>query len=69
MTNHRRITGFIAVALLTLAATATNVRSHLHSTGRATASPGLSLAELTVDTKKLPTEDFDDRSLIFSRER
>ena len=28
MTKHRRITGFVAVALLAVAATATNMRSH-----------------------------------------
>ena len=68
MTKHRRITGFIALALLAVVATTTNVRSHSHKTVLGIASPGLSIAELMVNTKKLPTEDFNDQSLIFSRE-
>jgi len=67
MTKHRRITGFVAVALLALAATTVNVRSHSHSTNLAVASAGMgSLKELTVDVSKLPIEEFDDQSLVFS---
>jgi hypothetical protein len=67
MTKHRRITGFVAVALFALAATTVNVRSHSHSTNLAIASAGMgSLKELTVDVSKLPIEEFDDQSLIFS---
>jgi hypothetical protein len=68
MTKHRTITGFVAVALLAFAATTANLRSHWHSTGLAIASPAMPLAEQTVDTKMLPTEDFGDQSLVFSRE-
>ena len=67
MTKHRTITGFVAVALLAVAATTTNVRSHSRSTGLAIASPAISLQELKVDTSKLPTDEFDDQSLVFSR--
>jgi len=67
MTKHRRITGFVAVALLALAATTVNVRSHSNSTNLAIASAGMeSLKELTVDVSKLPIEEFDDQSLVFS---
>jgi len=67
MTKHRRITGFVIVALLAVVATTANVRSHSHSTGLLTASPAMSPGELTVAMKNLPTEDFDDQSLIFPR--
>ena len=67
MTKHRRITGFVAVALLALAATTVNVRSHSHSTNLAISSAGMgSLKELTVDVSKLPIEELDDQSLVFS---
>jgi hypothetical protein len=42
MTKHRRITGFVIVALLAVVATTANVRSHSHSTGLLTASPAMS---------------------------
>ena len=67
MTKHRRITGFVTVALLAVVATTANVRSHSHSTGLAVASSAISIAELTVGTKNLPIEDFDDQSLVFPR--
>jgi hypothetical protein len=60
MTKHRRITGFVTVALLAVVSTTANVRSHSHSTGLLTASPVMSPAELTVEIRNLPTEDFDD---------
>ena len=37
MTKHRRITGFVIVALLAIVATTANVRSHWHLTGLLTA--------------------------------
>jgi hypothetical protein len=67
MTKHRTVTGFVAVALLAVVATTTNVRSHSRSTGPAITSPAMSLEELRVDINKLPTDEFDDRSLVFSR--
>ena len=56
MTKHRTITGFVAVALLTVAATGAAMRSHLPWTDGTTLLKGL-----TVDANKLPTADFDDR--------
>ena len=65
MTNPMIIA--VTVALLIVAAASANVRSHSPSTGLTVASSAMSIAELTVDTKKLPIEDFDDQSLVFPR--
>ncbi len=51
MTKHRRITGLVAVALLAVAATATNMRSHSSWTHSTTG--------LTVGANK--PSDFEDR--------
>ena len=69
MTKHRTFIGFVAVALLAVATTTANTRSHSPSTDLAIASDGMmSLKELTADVaNKLPNEDFDDQSLVFSR--
>jgi hypothetical protein len=65
MTKHLMNAGFVAVALLAVAAATTSMQSH--STRPAIASPGISLEELTVDINKLPTQGFDDQSLVFPR--
>ena len=58
----------VTVALLIVAAATAHVRSHPHSTGLAVASSVMLPEELTVAAmKNLPTEDFDDQSLIFPR--
>ena len=51
MTKHRTITGFVAVALLAVTATAATVKSHLPRTETVVASGA--------DT--LPAKDFSDR--------
>jgi hypothetical protein len=56
MTRHRTITGFVAVALLAVAATAVTMRSHSAWTDSTTLSK-----VLKVDASKDPTADFDDR--------
>ena len=56
MTKHRTITGFVAVALLAVAATAATMRSHSPWADGTTL-----LKDLTVNASKLPTADFDDR--------
>jgi hypothetical protein len=61
MTKHRTITGFVAVALLAVAATATTMRSHSPWTDGIVVSAGTLLKGLTVDANKVPTADFDDR--------
>ena len=55
MTRHRTITGFVAVALLAVAATAATVRSHAPWTDGIVVSPGTTmLKDLTVDANELP---------------
>jgi len=69
MTRHRRITGFVAVALLAVAATAVTVRP-LASKNHPNASAGImSFSELRVDVNKLATDDYDDQSLVYSAKR
>jgi hypothetical protein len=66
MTKHRTITGFVVVALLAVT-TAANVRSHARSTDLPIVSTGMmSFKELTADVNKLPTEYFEDQSLVYS---
>jgi hypothetical protein len=62
MTKHRTITGFVAVALLAVAATAATMRSHSPLTDAVVVSAGTTMLKgLTVDANKLPTASFDDR--------
>jgi hypothetical protein len=62
MTKHRTITGFVAIALLAVVATAVNVRSHSPWTDGIVVSAGTTLLKgLVIDANKLPTADFDDR--------
>ncbi|WP_143279170.1 hypothetical protein [Bradyrhizobium sp. C9] len=51
MTKHRTITGFVAVALLAVTATAATMRSHAPRTEGVVVS----------DTDALPAKDFSDR--------
>jgi hypothetical protein len=60
MTRHRTITGFVAIALLAVAATAATMRSHppegiVVSTGTAVSNGP------AVDANGLPTASFDER--------
>jgi hypothetical protein len=50
MTKHRRITGFVAIALMAVAATISTTRSHSPSTDGIVASAGT-----------IATVNFDDR--------
>ena len=69
MTRHRTITGLIAVALLTGAATAATLRP-LPSKNHPGESAGImSLSELKVDVNKLATDDYDDQSFVYSAKR
>jgi hypothetical protein len=62
MTRHRTITGFVAVALLAVAATAATMRSHSPSTDGIVVSAGTTMLKgLTVDANELPTASFDER--------
>jgi hypothetical protein len=61
MTKHRTITGFVAVALLAVAATAATMRSHSPwSDGNAVSSTTLSKG-FTADPNAAPAANFDDR--------
>ena len=61
MTRHRTITGFVAVALIAVAATAATMKSHLHSNDVTVASAGTTaLKGPTVDANS-PAASFDDR--------
>jgi LPS O-antigen subunit length determinant protein (WzzB/FepE family) len=62
------ISAFAAVALF--AAASTMLRSHSPSTDRLVGKPNMpSLQELqsTADVNKLPVEEFEDQSLVYSR--
>ena len=61
MTRHRTITGFAAVALIAVAATAATMRSHLHSTGVTVASTGTTTSEGRTVDANIPAASFDDR--------
>jgi hypothetical protein len=62
MTKHRTITGFVAVALLAVAATAATMHSHSTWTDGIVVSAGSTLLNgLTDDVNKPPTADFDER--------
>ncbi|TYO62711.1 hypothetical protein FXV83_31345 [Bradyrhizobium hipponense] len=70
MTKHRRISGFVAVALLAAATTAVTIKSYSSSADRPAASANaMSIGELTAGAGKLPTDEFDDQSVIYSKKR
>ena len=71
MTKHRTITGFVAVALLAVAATAATMRSYSPWTDGLVVSAGTTMLKgLTVDANKFPTASFNDRwSAIPLRQR
>src|SRR6266404_5221128 len=69
MTKHRTITGFVAVALLAVAATAATLRP-LPSKTHPSASAGLmSFSELKIDVNRLATDNYDDQSFVYSAKR
>jgi hypothetical protein len=62
MTRHRTITGFVAVALLAVAATAVNMRSHSPGIEGISVPAGTAkMKGLTVEANELPTASFDER--------
>jgi len=64
MRKYRTITGFVAIALLAV------VRSYSPSIERSNEpAVGISFKEITADVNKLPTDDFDDQSLVYSKKR
>ena len=61
MTRHRTITGFVAVALLAVAASAASMRSHSPSSQGIVVSDETRLKGSTVDVNEVPAASFDDR--------
>ena len=61
MTRHRTITGFAAVALIAIAATAATMRSHLHWTDVSVASAGTTALEARTVDANMPAASFDER--------
>ena len=62
MTRHRTITGFVAIALLAVAATAATLRSHSPWTEGIVVSAGTTMSRgLTVDANEPPTASFEER--------
>ena len=61
MTRHRTITGFVAVALIAIAATAATMRSHLHWTDVTVASAGTTTSEGPTADANIPAASFEDR--------
>jgi hypothetical protein len=61
MTKHRTITGFVAVALLAVAATTATMRSHSPWSGSIVSAGTTLLQGLTVDANNPPPADFDER--------
>jgi len=60
MTKHRTITGFVAVTLVAVAATAVTVRSHSPWADGMVAS-GTTLFKGLTGSNKAPAANFDDR--------
>ena len=68
MKRHQTITGVVAVVLLAAAATATATTMRSSAPSHLPIAPTgiMSFKELAVDVNKLPIEDFDDQSLVYS---
>ena len=69
MKKHQMIASFVAVILVAAAASATAATMRSASSTHLAVAPSGSLVlnELTVDVNKLPTEDFEDLSLVYSK--
>jgi hypothetical protein len=66
MMKHRTITGFVAVALLAAATTAATMRSRSPSAVLGAGMMSLQEPHTTAGVNKLPIEDFEDMSLVYS---
>lgn len=65
----KRLISSAIVAIVLLAAATTMMRSHSPSTGRAVGMLSLQELHATTDVNRLPIEDVDDQSLVYSRTR
>jgi hypothetical protein len=66
MTKYQTTVFLALVLLAAVVIDAATVRSPAHSTRLPIAPAGIVLKELAVDIQKLPIEDFDDQSLVYS---
>jgi hypothetical protein len=68
MKKRQTITGFVAVVLLAAAASATaaTMRSPAPPSTRIAPAGIMSFTELAGDVNKLPIEEFEDMSLVYS---
>ena len=65
--NRRMIAGFVAIAVL--AAATTMLRSHLFADSHAAATTGMASSQqrqTSTVVNKLPVEEFEDMSLVYS---
>jgi len=58
-----------AIAAIAMLAAATMLRSHSPSAGHLAGTASLQDLHATTDVNKLPIEDVDDQSLVYSRTR
>ncbi len=65
----KRLMTSAIVAIALLAAATTMMRSHSPSTGRPAGMMSLQKLHTTTDVNKLPIEDIDDQSLVYSKTR
>ena len=66
MKKHQMIAGFVAVILVAATATATAATMRPASSTQIAPTGSLVLNELTVDVNKLPTEEFEDMTMVYS---
>jgi hypothetical protein len=62
----KRLMVFAFVVVVLFAAATTMLRSHTHATSQAIGSADLSSRAAATDGNKLPIEEFEDQSLVYS---
>jgi hypothetical protein len=67
MKTRQMISGFVAVVLVAGAAITSAAATRGSPAHAAIPNGSLMLKELVVDVNKLPTEDYEDMSLVFSK--
>ena len=67
MKKRQMISGFVAAILIAAAAVTSAAATRGTPAHAVTPTGSLMLKELVVDVNKLPTEDFEDLSLVYSK--
>ncbi len=67
MTTRQMISGFVAVVLIAGAAAISAVATSHSPAHAAVINGSLMIEDIKVDMNKLPTEDYEDMSLVFSK--